>query len=218
MGEVVVLWASPLSLCLLANLQAAAQEQRPAPKPGEYDFTPQRGPNHRRVESLITVKDAAGNSVQKSSHYIELANGLHYLEDGQLKESVERIEPHPRGAAALKGAYKVIFGNSLSGSGATMTAVDDDSIGEPITGISTGSPSGYYANIAIQTPTSNVSFALTNMTIKYAAGGLVVATSVGGINQKAVNFQILACGIGFGLFGPSDLTVENPYFCGVPTI
>src|SRR5437870_13174694 len=97
--------------CFLGTGLASGQDQPADQKPAarEYDFSTARGPNHRRVESLITVKDADGNSVQKPSHYIEIANGLHYFEDSEWKESQEKIEPHPRGAAALKGAYKVIF-------------------------------------------------------------------------------------------------------------
>ncbi len=120
-----------LAICLIFIshvIDTTAQDTRPvaaSESKREYDFSPPKGPNHRRVESIITVKDAAGRPVQKPSHYIELANGLHYFEDGQWKESQEKIEPHPRGAAALKGAYKAIFGKNINRAGSIELTLPD---------------------------------------------------------------------------------------------
>src|SRR5689334_13453362 len=84
-----------------------------------YDFSTAVGPHHRRIETVVQEFDPAGNPVQRLSHYTEVATGLNYLdEQGTWQRTVENIDPHPEGAAALFGYYKVIFKRQLHQSGA----------------------------------------------------------------------------------------------------
>jgi RHS repeat-associated protein len=111
---------------LVASLAKALGQDIPAPSAREYDFSPPKGPHHRRVETTVTVPGPDGQPVEKPSRYIELATGMNYQdEDGTWHESEEKVEPHPLGAAAMKGYYKVIFGKNLNRSGAIHTILPD---------------------------------------------------------------------------------------------
>ncbi|MBI3418205.1 MAG: hypothetical protein HY043_23185 [Verrucomicrobia bacterium] len=93
---------------------------------GEYDFSAPAGPHHRVVDAVINRVDAQGNAVQVPSHYTAVATGLNYQDtQGQWQASEEKIEPHPEGAAALKGYYKVIFKRNLNQSGAIKLMTPD---------------------------------------------------------------------------------------------
>jgi RHS repeat-associated protein len=103
---------------------APAAPNTPAPAQ-EYDQTSERGPHHKRIDEIVAVPDATGKMVQRRSRYIQLENNLHYLEGSQWKESQEIIQAHPRGAAALQGAYQVIFGKRLNRAGAIEITSSD---------------------------------------------------------------------------------------------
>jgi hypothetical protein len=52
--------------------------------------------------------------------YVELASGMHYWDNGVLRETEELIVPYPSGAVATNGPHKVIFAPNL----ATVGAID----------------------------------------------------------------------------------------------
>ena len=124
-GQISRVFSPLTAAALFATAQMQAQDQTPPSTAPEYDFSAERGPHHRRVETTVTVPDADGNPMEKPSRYIELATGMNYLEDGLWKLSEEKIEPHPRGAAALKGYYKAIFGKNLNRAGAIELTLPD---------------------------------------------------------------------------------------------
>ena len=81
--------------------------------PEVYDFSPPAGPNHTVVGGTVKIRDHNGKLVDHPTHYTEVATGLNYLEDGKWNRSEEGIAPHPDGASAQKGQYKVIFNREL---------------------------------------------------------------------------------------------------------
>ncbi len=70
------------------------------------------------MEYTRTLIDTNGAPYQHVGRYTEIANGLHYLVDGEWVESEEIIEPHPRGAVARRGLYRVLFQANLNNLGA----------------------------------------------------------------------------------------------------
>ena len=99
--------------------------QAAAGKAPEYDMSVPVGPNHRRVDTTVMVKDASGNLVPKRTQYVEVGGNLNYWKDGEWKRSEEKIVPHPRGAAALDGAYQVIFAKTINQEGAIEVTQPD---------------------------------------------------------------------------------------------
>jgi hypothetical protein len=84
------------------------------------------GPHDRTVDTTETTTDLQGKTSTRRGRYIEVRNGMHYLdEDGAWQESVDRIEATPGGAAALRGPYKAIFSNVVNSEGTVdLLAVD----------------------------------------------------------------------------------------------
>jgi hypothetical protein len=62
---------------------------------------PEFGPHHRVVTTA-------------SGGYVVVANGMHYLDGAEWKESDPTIDLQPGGAAALRLPYKALFGQSLA--------------------------------------------------------------------------------------------------------
>src|SRR5207302_2074460 len=91
-GPVCQLFLQFVAVGLLVSAQAQTQDQTPAPKTQEYDFSAPAGPHHRRVDTTVTVRDENGNPVEKPTHYVEVATGMNYFEDSQWKTSEEKIE------------------------------------------------------------------------------------------------------------------------------
>jgi hypothetical protein len=90
-----------------------------------------------------------------------------------------------------------------------FTAVDDNSIGEPISG---GNPSGYYANPALCIANPGSSVTLANLRVCYARQAvLLVATSA---NISHVQFP--SCQIGLSMAG-STLHLKNALFASTLT-
>ena len=118
-------FSSLMAVILFTGTPARAQEDSWASKAPVYDFSAERGPHHRRVETTVRVSDEDGTLIERPTRYIEIASGMNYFEDGQWKQSEERIEPHPQGAAALKGYYKIIFGRNLNRAGAIHLILPD---------------------------------------------------------------------------------------------
>ena len=88
----------------------------------------ERGPHHRVVEYTRTLIDTNGVPYTHVGQYTEIANGLHYLVDGEWVESEEVIEPHPRGAVAQRGLYRVLFQANLNLSGAIQIEMEDGQV------------------------------------------------------------------------------------------
>src|ERR1041384_1071184 len=108
-----------LSLLLLAASANAATPQVSTEQNSSYAVTA-RGPNHRVWERIENEQTPLGTPSPKVHRYSEVATGMHYLENGEWKESQDEIEVVPGGAAARKGQHQVIFANNL----ATVGAID----------------------------------------------------------------------------------------------
>ena len=74
----------------------------------------ERGPHHRRVQTVREVVQPDGSTLRRTNAYVELATGLHYEQDGHWVESVEQIEPFPDGAVARQGPHQAIFAPNLN--------------------------------------------------------------------------------------------------------
>jgi streptogramin lyase len=85
----------------------------------------ERGPHHRVVEFTRTLTDTNGVPYTHVGQYTEIANGLHYLVNGEWVESEEIIVPHPLGAAAQRGLYRVLFPANLNRRGAIEIEMPD---------------------------------------------------------------------------------------------
>jgi len=69
-----------------------------------------RGPNHRVWEWTERERTALGADAYHTNSYTELKSGLHYLEAGEYKETVEAFEITPEGyAIARRGPTKVVI-------------------------------------------------------------------------------------------------------------
>jgi hypothetical protein len=100
---------------------------------------------------------------------------------------------------------------------AIFTARDDDTVGEILTGISTGTPSGYYANTALSAP-SYSSPTLSYLRISYAAQGLYF-NYVGGPSLTVRNMQFVSCQVGIATYNCSmGIKVRNALFKNVATV
>lgn len=72
-----------------------------SPSQASLSQLPLRGPHHRVVST-------------ESGGYVAVANGMHYFDAGQWKESDATIDLHPDGATALRLPHKILFGQSLA--------------------------------------------------------------------------------------------------------
>lgn len=114
LSRVVLFFATGIVMPLLS----AAAPPRPA-LPASTVSVLERGPNHRRVRQVGWQTNALGTISVRTNTYTELATGLHYLENGEWKESKEEIEilPNGAGAVARHGGHKVIFAPNLNTEG-----------------------------------------------------------------------------------------------------
>lgn len=83
---------------------------------------------------------------------------------------------------------------------AILTGSDDDSVGDQISG-SSGAPSGWYANNALDIEGSGT---IDNLRISYAATGIYSLYDI-----SVTNVQILNCGNGFYIFNEDNSVFEN---------
>ncbi len=74
----------------------------------------ERGPHHRRWQTVELVPGSDGQSLPVTHDYVELRTGLHYRSGNQWLESAARIEPAPHGARALCGHQKIEFERALN--------------------------------------------------------------------------------------------------------
>ena len=100
-----------------------------------------RAADTKTVQSVTTITQPNGYAVRKTNSYVELAPGMHYLENGQWKESRALIEilPGGTGAIAKYGRHKVTFAPDINTDGAIdMTTADGKRLRSHILGL------GYY--------------------------------------------------------------------------
>ena len=108
------LWLIPIFLSLSLCAQAPAQLA------GGKTTEPQvieLGPNHRLVQSLVQETLPDGQVVERSSSYMEVASGMHYVKNGQWVASQEKFELFPDGAVATNGQHSVILNRNINTSG-----------------------------------------------------------------------------------------------------
>jgi hypothetical protein len=116
-----------LALCLCSTSQFASPafgEALPKSPPSPYSVV-DRGPHHRVWVKAVFETNQQGQVFVRTNSYTELATGMHYLEDGQWKESQQGIESYPGGAIARHGAHKVIFASNLNSAGAIDLEMPD---------------------------------------------------------------------------------------------
>jgi hypothetical protein len=89
-----------------------ASGQTLTPQPGSYTVI-ERGPDHKVWQRTTFDTDPRGVRIARNHRYVELASGMHYLDQGIWKESSEQIVPAPGGAIARTGQHKVIFAGTL---------------------------------------------------------------------------------------------------------
>ena len=101
---------------------------------------------------------------------------------------------------------------------AIFTARDDDTVGEILTGISTGNPgNSYYASTALSAPSSSAP-ALSYLRISYASQGLYF-NYVGGPGLTVRNVQLVNCQVGIATYYCSmGIKVRNALFKNVGTV
>src|SRR6185503_14861781 len=88
---------------------------------------------------------------------------------------------------------------------AIFTARDDNTVGETITG-STGTPSGYYASIALEID-SNADCLIQNLRISHANNG--IQHRPGWANDEVLNVQFVHCSTAFLLDDSIYLYARN---------
>ena len=98
---------------------------------------------------------------------------------------------------------------------AIFTARDDDTVGEILTGISTGTPSGYYASTALSAPSSS-SPVLSYLRISYATQGLYY-NYIYGSSPTVSNVQFVNCQVGIATYNCPGVKVRNGLFKNVIT-
>src|SRR5437899_3072463 len=102
---------------ILALLQTVAAADRQA-------AIVERGPHHRVIETTVRNGPPDQPTIQKSVT-VEMATGLHYVDNGQWADSIEVIEPVAGGAVAHHGQIKAAFAANLNTVGA-IQVVDAD--------------------------------------------------------------------------------------------
>ncbi|HEY9175905.1 MAG TPA: hypothetical protein VI136_26795, partial [Verrucomicrobiae bacterium] len=85
----------------------------------------ERGPHHRVWMKVILETNSVGLVEAQTNRYTELATGLHYLQDGQWRESKEELELVAGGAIARQGQHKVRFAANLATVGAVELELPD---------------------------------------------------------------------------------------------
>ena len=119
---------SPRLLPLLFALPfALAAQQPPAADPTALESSVvERGPHHRVVQWLSRETDAAGNTTVFTNQYIEVATGMHYVDErGRLQETVAEFVPVKDGFVAARGPHQVSLAGDLSAAGAVTVVTPD---------------------------------------------------------------------------------------------
>jgi hypothetical protein len=155
------------------------------------------------LAATVTNQTFQGDTTYYVSSYTSLSGGPFVIEGGTVIKFA-------RGAAL--DFFSPFSCNTAPYRPAILTAVDDNSVGETISG-STGTPSGTYAYIAIAADgTSNLT-PIENLHVKYADWGVAPYSSVGPDivrNCQFVNNTV-------AILPQDDLAVENVLFDHVDT-
>jgi len=86
----------------------------------------ERGPHHTSVEYANPTLDPSGSLVIQTNSYVEIANGLNYLnEKGEWLSSEESFEVVPGAALAWKGQQRVSFASNLNQEGSVQVRLPD---------------------------------------------------------------------------------------------
>jgi hypothetical protein len=87
---------------------------------------PHRSPHQARWESVLSLTNPGTGKVRMQTNaFIVLGAGLHYLLEGQWRESREAIEIIDGGAVARHGPHQVAFANNLNTGGAIVLLTPD---------------------------------------------------------------------------------------------
>src|SRR6266850_1231889 len=132
-----------LAFLVLAGITLTGVAQQPPTLEAElagvdpkYEVT-DRGPHHKVWSRVTSGSNDSGGLVLSTNSVIELATGMHFLQDGKWVPSREQIEPFPAGAVARHGQSQVIFANNLATPGAIdMQAPDGKRFQSHILGLS----------------------------------------------------------------------------------
>ncbi len=65
-------------------------------------------------QRVVLLTNGTGDVTTKTNLLTVLDHGLHYLQDGEFKESQDLVESFPDGAIARHGAYQTIFSPELN--------------------------------------------------------------------------------------------------------
>jgi len=101
----------PAFLCL--GLSIASAQEPIATESKVID----KGPHHRTWENTVTEMLPSGRQAQRTTSFVELASGMHYLKDGAYHESSDEIELFQDGAVARQGAHQIIFSPNFNTAG-----------------------------------------------------------------------------------------------------
>jgi RHS repeat-associated protein len=78
----------------------------------------ERGPHHRVWQTVTEYENQDGGTLYTTNSYVELATGLHYLENGEWVDANEQIEVENGRAIARRGQHRASFARNLNSKGA----------------------------------------------------------------------------------------------------
>src|SRR4249919_2947050 len=86
---------------------------RAAVEPDGYQIV-ERAQDSATYQRVIQRTNDAGEVTSQTNQLCVLDHGMHYLENGEYKESKDLVEGFPEGAVARYGAYQTIFSPDLN--------------------------------------------------------------------------------------------------------
>jgi hypothetical protein len=133
----IIISAALLLLPLLAPAQGIPAPTTAVPTVTHSDQTGrrmtgpavvERGPHHKVWQRFEIETGPDGKEFRMPRQYTELASGMHYLENGQWKETREEIEIKNGVAVADHGPHKVRFAPNLNSAGAIEVTTPDGKV------------------------------------------------------------------------------------------
>ena len=101
------LWILAYAGLSLVSHAQQSRDPQPGNAPSKISVTP-RSAHERTLEQVTLVAAEDGSTRSQTNAVVELATGLHYLDDtGQWAQSVEAFELVPGAAHAWKGQHRV---------------------------------------------------------------------------------------------------------------
>lgn len=122
---------------LLRTTDLHGQQQPPGGEPrreeGKVSESPsirilERGLNHRVEQWSQNVLGDDGRDQEVTQTYTVLATGMHYLDSGELKETLAEFVPVRGGFVAHRGPHKVAVSESLNVAGAVVVQSSDGAL------------------------------------------------------------------------------------------